>query len=113
MIRLDKQQVTMTRTKQSNRQPLSSQSFENKTMTDEDGQTWVETKPGNWIKSEVFLASQERLRRIKLRADVDLMNISQIKHKLKDLGQEITDPPRNWRKKDWVEKLRSVLFSDL
>jgi len=101
----------MARTKQI--KSSTNQEFQITTMTDENGQIWVQTHPGNWIKIETYNGIKERGYRLKLRDDIVLMTISQIKQRLEDLGQGFTGSQKHLRKKHYVEKLRSVLFSDL
>ena len=97
----------MTRTKQIN-SPIQHQ-FNKTTMTDENGEIWIQTSPGNWIKSETYNADKEKGERLKLYYDIAYMTIAQIKQRLQDLGQEIDGPQKNLRKRDYVKKLRRVL----
>ena len=95
----------MVRTKQIKR--VAQGEFEKNTMTDENGQTFVEMSPGNWIDEETYNKNKERGQKLKLFHDIAQMTIVQIKQRLQELGEEITG--KNLRKKDYVEKLRSAL----
>ena len=95
----------MARTKQT--KPETQGEFQKKMRIDENGETFVETIPGNWIKLDTSNDIKERGNRMKLYYDIALMTIPQLKQRLQELGQNIAG--KNLRKKHFVEKLRKAL----
>lgn len=94
----------MTRTKQINSIKIREQEHQKKTFTDENGEFWIETLPGNWISLNKYESQQEEYRlereeKEKLKK-INCLTVPQLKQKLKNLGI-----PTNGRKAVLVKRL--------